>query len=188
MTKQELRKKYKQLRQNLTKNEIEEKSLAIANQLLESAIWDYSFYHIFLPIEEQNEINTEYILNILAGKDKNIIVSKSNFSDISMSHFLLTDNTRFKKNKYNIPEPISGISIESKSIDVVFIPLLAYDVMGNRIGYGKGFYDRFLASCKPEIIKIGLSLFNPEKEIINTTIEDITLDYCVTPNSIYKFE
>ena len=72
MTKSELRKKYKSLRQQLTQDTIENNSLAIANQLLQLDIWQYSFYHIFLPIEEQKEINTEYVLNILAGKDKNL--------------------------------------------------------------------------------------------------------------------
>ena len=186
MTKSEIRKKHKVLRQELSEGQIEDKSLAIANQLLQIDIWQYSFYHIFLPIEEQKEINTEYILNILAGKDKNIIISKSNFEDYSMSHFLLTDNTTLIKNEYDIPEPIDSIPILPQQIEVVFVPLLAFDIKGNRVGYGKGFYDRFLSECKPETLKIGLSFFEAE-DSIEVSENDIRLDYCVTPNQVIQF-
>ena len=186
MTKADIRKKYKALREQLSENQIEDKSLAIANQLLQLDIWNHSFYHIFLPIEEQKEVNTEYILNILAGKDKNIVISKSNFEDYSMSHFLLTDNTTLRKNQYNIPEPIDGIAILPPQIDVIFIPLLAFDIKGNRVGYGKGFYDRFLSECKPKTLKIGLSFFDPEEDI-EVEKNDIRLDYCVTPQKNYRF-
>ncbi|WP_138432318.1 5-formyltetrahydrofolate cyclo-ligase [Winogradskyella algicola] len=187
MTKSELRKKYKALRKSLGLEQVEGFSLAIANQLLQLDIWNKSFYHIFLSIEEQKEINTEYILNILAGKDKNIVVSKSNFEDISMTHFLLTDNTTIRKNNHSIPEPVDGIEINTSKIEVVFVPLLAFDKTGNRIGYGKGFYDRFLANCKPETIKIGLSFFEVETECFETDDNDVSLDYCVTPNLVYQF-
>ncbi|MFP4844791.1 5-formyltetrahydrofolate cyclo-ligase [Winogradskyella sp. PE311] len=187
MIKSELREKYKVLRRNLLDTQIEDYSLAIANQLLKLNIWDKTFYHIFLSIEKQKEINTAYILNILSGKDKNIVISKSNFKDYSMTHYLLTDNTKIKKNSYDIPEPLDGIEIKSSQLDVVFVPLLAFDNLGNRIGYGKGFYDRFLADCKPETLKIGLSLFGAELKIHDLNTTDITLNLCVTPNAIYKF-
>jgi len=111
MKKKELREKYKALRQELSDETINSLSIAVANNLLELDIWNFDFYHIFLPIEEQNEVNTEFILNILSGKDKNCVVSSSNFETLKMTHYLLTDNTRIKKNAYNIPEPIDGIEI-----------------------------------------------------------------------------
>ncbi len=187
MTKAQIRKKYKTLRAALSEEQIENQSLAIANQLLKLNIWDCEFYHIFLTIEEQIEIQTEYILNILSGKDKNIVVSKSNFEDYSMSHFLLTDSTKLKANSYNIPEPVHGIPIEDSLINVVFIPLLAFDAKGHRIGYGKGFYDRFLANCKPNTLKIGLSFFEPETEEFTASTNDVKLNYCVTPKSVHEF-
>ncbi|NRR92062.1 5-formyltetrahydrofolate cyclo-ligase [Winogradskyella undariae] len=187
MKKSELRKKYKQLRKELTENQVENFSIEIANQLLKLDIWSKTFFHLFLTIEEQKEINTDYILNILSGKDKNIIISKSNFEDYSMTHYLLMDNTRIKKNKYNIPEPVDGIEIPSSQLEVVFIPLLAFDKTGQRIGYGKGFYDRFLANCKPETLKIGLSFFDVEDETFEASENDIKLDYCVTPNRVFQF-
>ncbi len=185
--KKELRLQYKNLRKELSIDDIEEKSLEIANRLIQLPIWDKSYYHVFLPIEEQKEVNTEYILHLLSGKDKEIVVSKSDFETRKMSHFLLTDNTKIKKNEYNIPEPINGLPVPSETIDVVFVPLLAFDVFGNRIGYGKGFYDKFLAECKPETIKIGLSFFEAVNQIDDVFESDVKLDYCVTPGLVYKF-
>ena len=187
MLKKELRQKYKELRKQLSENDIEEWSLQIANQLIRLDIWQHSFYHLFLPIESQKEVNTEYILQVLAGKDKNIVLSKSDFSTREMTHFLLTDNTTIKKNAYDIPEPIDGLEVPVSKIDVVFIPLLAFDEKGNRVGYGKGFYDKFLAECKPEILKIGVSFFEPENIIPDVLNTDIQLDLCITPTKVYNF-
>ncbi|MFY8068470.1 MAG: 5-formyltetrahydrofolate cyclo-ligase [Flavobacterium sp.] len=187
MNKKELRKKYKELRQFFSAEEIEDKSLAIANQLLRLDIWNKLYYHLFLTIEEQKEINTEYVLQILAGKDKEIVISKCNFEALSMTHFLLTDNTKIKKNSYNVPEPVDGLEVPDAKIDVVFVPLLAYDKQGNRVGYGKGFYDNFLNKCKPETIKIGLSFFPPEEKIEDVSKSDVKLNFCVTPDAIFSF-
>jgi 5-formyltetrahydrofolate cyclo-ligase len=187
MLKKALRTKYKALRKELTEIEIEEKSLAIANALLPLPIWDKTYFHIFLSITEHKEVNTEFILHLLSGKDKEIVISKSDFVTRSMTHFLLTDNTRIKKNEYNIPEPIDGLEVPSSKIDVVFIPLLAFDKKGNRVGYGKGFYDKFLAECKPATIKIGLSFYEPEELISDVFESDVLLNYCVTPNGIFPF-
>ena len=194
MKKRALRQKAKAERQKLSQEEIEDKSLAIANQLLRMdavpslrLVWDKLYYHLFLTIEEQKEINTEYVLQILAGKDKEIVISKCEFETFCMTHFLLTDNTKIKKNSYNVPEPVDGIEVPDSKIDVVFVPLLAYDKQGNRVGYGKGFYDNFLSKCKPETIKIGLSFFPPEDKIEDVSDSDVKLDFCVTPDNIISF-
>ena len=187
MLKKDLRIAFKKKREALSLAEIEEKSLAIANQVLQLQIWEYSFYHLFLSIEHLKEINTEYILHILNGKDKNIVIAKTDFTRLTMKHFLLTDATPIKVNKWGIPEPTDGIEISPQQIQVVFMPLLAFDKKGNRIGYGKGFYDRFLSECKKDVVKIGLSFFEASENIKDTHAEDIPLDYCVTPEKIYRF-
>ena len=187
MNKSDLRDKYKALRKLLSENEIEEMSLAIANKLLRLPIWDKTYFHVFLPITEQKEVDTEYILHVLSGKDKEIIISKSDFKTCGMTHFLLTENTTIKKNQYHIPEPEDGIEVTSHKIQVVFVPLLAFDTKGNRVGYGKGFYDKFLSECKPKTIKIGLSFFEAEETITGVFENDVKLDFVVTPNTIYTF-
>jgi 5-formyltetrahydrofolate cyclo-ligase len=187
MTKKELRAKYKILRKNLTADEISEKSLTIANKLLSLPVWDKDFYHVFLPISEMNEVDTQFILHILSGKDKHIVVSRSDFDTRQMTHFLLADNTTIRKNEYGIPEPLDGIAIDTKKIDVVFVPLLAFDNSGNRVGYGKGFYDKFLAECRTDTIKIGLSFFDAVEPLEDVFESDVKLDYCVMPDNIYSF-
>jgi len=187
MLKKELRQKYKGKRQELSDAEIDVLSLAIANKVFTLPIWDKTYFHIFLPITEHKEVNTEFILHLLSGKDKEIIISKSNFETCSLTHFLLTDNTKIKKNQYNIPEPIDGLEVPTNKIEVVFVPLLAFDKTGHRAGYGKGFYDKFLKECKPETIKIGLSFFKAEELIEDVFENDVKLNYCVTPNKIYEF-
>ena len=187
MKKTELRTKYKALRNSLSETEIDEMSLAIANKILTLPIWEKTYFHIFLPITEYKEVNTEFILHILSGKDKEIIISKVDFMTQKMTHFVLTDNTVIKKNKYNIPEPVDGIEVPSNKIDVVVVPLLAFDKKGHRVGYGKGFYDDFLTQCKPDVIKIGLSFFEPEELISDIFEGDVKLDFCVTPESVHSF-
>lgn len=187
MQKSELRQKYLDKRARLSQDEIDKLSLEIANKCLELPIWHYSNYHIFLSIAEKGEINTDFLLHILQGKDKNIAVPKTNFKAGTLSHFLLTDNTIIKPNKWGIPEPEDAIPFPKEKIEVVFVPLLAFDKKGNRVGYGKGFYDRFLSNCHPETLKIGLSLFEVEEELIATEITDIPLNFCVTPKKIYAF-
>jgi 5-formyltetrahydrofolate cyclo-ligase len=187
MKKSEIRSKYKALRKQLSENDIEEMSLAVANKLITLPVWEKTYFHIFLPITEHNEVNTEFILHLLSGKDKEIIISKSDFVTRDMTHFLLTDSTKIKKNEYNIPEPVNGIEVPSNKIEVVFIPLLAFDNNGHRVGYGKGFYDKFLSECESETIKIGLSFFEAEELIEDAFESDVKLDYCVTPNEVYIF-
>ena len=185
--KKELRLIYKSLRKQLSERDREQKSLEITNNLIQLPIWDKTYFHVFLPITEQKEVDTELILHLLSGKDKEILISKSNFETREMTHFLLTDNTRIAKNNYNIPEPVDGIEVPTKKIEVVFVPLLAYDKKGNRVGYGKGFYDTFLSECKPDVIKIGLSFFEPEELISDIFEGDVKLDYCVTPQINHRF-
>ncbi|MDA7557647.1 5-formyltetrahydrofolate cyclo-ligase [Flavobacteriaceae bacterium] len=188
MTKADLRIKYKSLRGNVSTAWLNEKSLAIANQLLTLNIWDKSFYHLFLTIVANKEVNTDYILNILSGKDKHIVISKSNFKTVSLDNYLLTDSTKIKLNHWNIPEPVDGIKIDNSKIEIVFVPLFCFDSQGHRVGYGKGFYDNFLNNCDQKILKIGLSLFKIEGLIDDIHEGDIALDICVTPSKIHYFK
>jgi len=189
MLKATLRKLYKTKRNGLTNSEIDEFSLQIANRLLQLSIWEKTYYHLFLSIEEQKEVQTEFILHVLHAKDKEVVVSKSDFNTLELTNYLLTDNTKIAPNEYNIPEPIDGIEVPHNKLDVVFIPLLAFDKKGDRVGYGKGFYDNMLRKCNPNCIKIGISFFEATKTLIEDSFDgDIPLDYCVTPDRIYSFK
>lgn len=186
MLKNDLRTHFLNKRNSSSEADIYTASLAISNQLLTLPIWDFTYYHIFLGSTQKKELQTELIITILQGKDKEIIVPRMAKQN-SLQHFLLTDNTRIALNSYGIPEPVDGITVEASKVEVVFIPLLAFDLKGNRIGYGKGYYDKFLSECKPEVVKIGLSMFKAVNEISDLNPLDIPLNYCVTPEKIYSF-
>ena len=187
MKKKDLRQLYKNKRNSLDKDEVDNLSFDIANKCLALDIWKNENYHVFFPIENKNEIDSKLIIQIIQGKDKNVILPKINLKDNSMVNYLLTDSTLFKVNKLGISEPISGIEIKPDLLDVVFIPLLSFDKIGHRVGYGGGYYDRLLEKCSSNCIKIGLSFFDPEDRIQDITKSDIKMNHCITPTKTYNF-
>lgn len=193
MQKQDLRKKYLQKRKALTETEIEGFSKKIHDWFFRSIpVHAYATIHTFLPIKRNNEIDTWLIIKTLQKDFATDIVIPKSHDDGTMSHYLLTKDTVFEENKWKIPEPISNIQAERRphptsSIDLVLIPLLCFDKKGYRVGYGKGYYDRFLAECRPDVMKIGISIFEPVDEISDVNEFDIKMDYCITPNRIWDF-
>ena len=171
-TKSALRAFYLQKRRDLPEETHEKHSFAIANRCLQLPIWEHQYFHLFLPIESKAEVDTS--LPKLKGETE-------------LEHILLTDSTRIVCNSWKIPEPSEGIVFDPKLLEVVFVPLLIFDLKGQRVGYGQGYYDRFLSQCKPEVLKIGLSLFDPIEAITDIYEGDVALDYCVCPEKIYSF-
>jgi 5-formyltetrahydrofolate cyclo-ligase len=186
MLKKQLRLSYATLRNELSPDSRENFSLNIANRCLQLPVWDLQIFHIFLSIPQRNEVDTSFLLTVLQGKDKDIAVPKVSGKG-ELVHYLLTDATVFRNSRWGIPEPVSGIQLIPRQIDVVFLPLLAFDLEGYRVGYGGGFYDRFLANCRENVVKVGLSFFEPVAEISDRHPMDIPMDYCVTPEKIYSF-
>ena len=184
MFKADLRKVYKLKRSSLMETEV--LSLEIANKTLDLDIWNFQNYHVFFPIEKHNEVDSKLIIQIIQGKDKNVILPKINLESKTIDSFLLTDSTLLKTNHLGISEPFNGIQINNDQIDLVFVPLLTFDHFGHRVGYGGGYYDKFLSEC-PNAIKVGLSYFDPINKIEDINSKDIKLNYCITPNKVYKF-
>lgn len=188
MTKKEIRKKYASLRSELSDYQVNTKSLEILENLKSLPIWHLNSFHIFMSILSKKEVDTKPIRLFLSQLNKQIIIPKINTKTNELNHFLLSENTFLKENKWGIIEPQNGTKIIPTTIDVVFIPLYAFDNQGYRVGYGGGFYDKFLAKCKKDTIKIGLSFFE-EFEIIDDISEfDIPLNYCVTPCKSIAFK
>ena len=185
-TKAELRIQYRRRREALNPQQIDDLSILIVNRCLEFKLWDQSTYHLFMSSRKNNEIDTSLLLSVIQGKDKQPVIPKM-VGDHDLEHYLLLDQTPIKINQWGIPEPQSGIKIDSEQIEVVFVPLLIFDLQGHRVGYGKGYYDRFLAKCKPGTIKVGLSFFDPIERIKDIESHDIPIDFGVTPNKSYEF-
>ncbi|TNF71071.1 MAG: 5-formyltetrahydrofolate cyclo-ligase, partial [Bacteroidetes bacterium] len=135
MLKKQLRLSYATLRNELSPDSRENFSLNIANRCLQLPVWDLQIFHIFLSIPQRNEVDTSFLLTVLQGKDKDIAVPKVSGKG-KLVHYLLTDATVFRNSRWEIPEPVSGIQLIPRQIDVVFLPLLAFDLEGYRVGYG----------------------------------------------------
>ncbi|MBA2606169.1 MAG: 5-formyltetrahydrofolate cyclo-ligase [Acidobacteria bacterium] len=187
MTKAELRKIYLEKRKNLSASECKEKSRAIAKRFF--ANFDLSqinFLHCFLPIEKFNEIDTNFIFQKIWRDFPQIetLVPRVNLQTDKIENLIFAPETEIVKNAWEIFEPTNNESIETEKIDVVLIPLLCFDARGFRVGYGKGFYDKFLKNCRVDCLKIGLSYFEPVAEIADLQEFDVQIDFCVTPEKV----
>lgn len=188
MKKAELRKKYKSKRKELSFDELAELSENILKQIKRFDISGKTI-SLFLTIEHQREINTFPILDYLIDSCAKVGLPVSDFETNSLVHRLFDkEYSEIKLNAYQIPEPINGDIIHPKDFDIVFIPLLAIDINGNRVGYGKGFYDRFLSECSHDCQFIGLHLFDIEENIEDVSTNDITLHAVITPSKLVRFE
>ncbi len=181
-----LRSHYKKKRLSLTKQEVDHLSQRVCEQLDKLSIWRLKHYHIFISISKYNEIDTSSIINKLKSKQKIIIVPK--ISNNELVHIAINDQTEFSINEYGIKEPNNGNHFIIENLDLIFIPLLAFDLEGHRVGYGKGYYDRFLKLTNNSTLKIGLSFFDPINKILDIDDNDVKLDYCITPTQIHKFD
>ncbi len=190
MTKAQIRTQFLQKRKALGRSAY----WNLNEQLLESfkqTDWSgYKNIHIFLPIRENNEPDTFAFIQYLTQEhpDIRIILPRTDFGGLSMKNILYDpDLSILQKNKYGIPEPVHGREIPSTEIDAVLLPLLAFDEQGNRVGYGKGFYDRFLQTCRPDVFKAGISLFGPSEGIEDVSEFDQPMDCCITPEKTWTF-
>lgn len=180
-----LRSHYKKKRLSLTKQEVDDLSQRVCKQLDKLNIWKLKHYHIFISISKYNELDTSSIINKLKSEQKIIIVPK--ISNNELVHIAINDETEFGLNEFGIKEPNDGNHFIIENLDIIFIPLLAFDIEGHRVGYGKGYYDRFLKLTKNSTLKIGLSFFDPINKILDIDDNDVKLDYCVTPKQVHKF-
>lgn len=190
MTKAALRTQFLSQRKALLPNDVAERSAAIANRFfLEHSIISGTL-HLFLPIDRQNEVDTWLIIRQL-WRDfpaVRVVVSVTDMVTNQLTHYPLLPDMTLTENRWGIPEPLSDAApIPATDFDSVLVPLLAFDRQGHRVGYGKGYYDRFLANCRPDCRKIGLSLFGPIDRITDVEPTDVQLDGCLTPERTYYF-
>jgi 5-formyltetrahydrofolate cyclo-ligase len=126
-------------------------------------------------------------MEYLFSEGKTVVASQSDFTTKKMTHWAVSPESLWQTNRYGIPEPTNGTPVPLSAIDLVFVPLLGYDVKGQRVGYGQGFYDRFLSACAPNVLFVGLSYFPPVNEITGCEPTDTRLNYCIHSNGIVRF-
>jgi 5-formyltetrahydrofolate cyclo-ligase len=189
MTKAALRKIYKEKRNQLSPQQIEKFTDLIFINFQQLQLPFLSCIHTYIASEKLGEVNASAITRYLQFKNPGlkILVPKINITSGNMQHLHFDDEVELVHNAFGIAEPYSGTITEPDEIDLVMAPLLAFDKVGYRVGYGKGYYDKFLSQCRTDVIKIGLSFFEPVDKIDDINQFDISLNYCVTPLQVYEF-
>jgi 5-formyltetrahydrofolate cyclo-ligase len=189
MNKDELRKIYLAKRLALTENEYTTLSHKIADLFFRSVdLSQIKIIHIYLPIESKHEPDTRLIIDRLQSQFPHIRLVVPRVKGDEMENIFFEGSHQLEKTKWGMVEPKQGALAHPKEIDAVIVPLLIFDDSGHRLGYGKGFYDRFLKTCSTGCKKIGLSFFDSEVQIENISPFDVKLTYCITPSRVLEFE
>ncbi len=197
MTKSEARSLYRKRRAELAEAELKAKDVKIYDLLFSRlTMHRYSPIHIFLPIKIKNEPDTYRIINTLR-KDyaPDIFIGKS-LENGELMHLKYEASTILEVNHWGINEPKElSQALDSnaffkkyeKEDILVFVPLLAFDKKGNRVGYGKGYYDRFLPHATKDTIIVGISHFEPIDLIEDIDTFDVKMNFCITPNRVWAW-
>ncbi|HMR18657.1 MAG TPA: 5-formyltetrahydrofolate cyclo-ligase [Sphingobacterium sp.] len=190
MTKDELRRIYRQKRIEFSEKECSVKNMAIVSHLKELDWSACRYLHVYRAIRRFNEPDLSDFISWIRIEQPQIdlVVSKSSLFDSGMKHYVWDEDTQFEVNKWGIPEPVDGYQVAEDLLDTILVPMLVADKNGNRVGYGKGFYDRFLAQCKPDVQTIGISYFEVLHIVIDTGYWDIPLKCIVTPERILHID
>lgn len=184
MKKNELRKKYKALRQTFSNNELESMSQRIIGNLISRFDLTGKNVSVFLPITRFNEINSWLLINQIKANYYLPVMGEKE----SLKHVLYEGMQQLKLNSWGILEPQYGTEINSAELDFVIVPMLTFDSNGYRVGYGKGYYDKFLVNCRTDCVFIGVYQFDEFEIIDDIHGADVALDYCITPNQIIEFK
>lgn len=187
MIKSELRKIYLTKQKALSQDESAAKSELIANSLFDSFdLGRVNYLHAFIPIEKFNEVDTMPIFRKVWREFPQIqtLVPRVDFETNEIKNLKFGPDTELTRNMWEIDEPTHDEFVETEKIDMVLVPGSCFDAHGHRVGYGKGFYDRFLKKCRGDSVKIGLSYFEPVEKIDDAHDGDVALDFVVTPERV----
>jgi 5-formyltetrahydrofolate cyclo-ligase len=187
MTKAEIRKIFLEKRMLLTEAEHRYGSQQICDRFFVSAnLTHVSVLHTFIPVPDKREPDTWLIIDRLRREYPHIHIAVPRIAGKDLQHVLLQNTAQLRVNQWGIAEPVAGTEIPARAVDMVLVPLLAFDIRGHRVGYGKGYYDRFLNACRPDTARVGVSLFGPLQAVPHAA-HDVPLTACVTPDAYYQF-
>jgi len=191
MTKSELRKEFLAKRSELSQLDAESMSVSVVNRYFASVnVASIRNLHCYLPIEKFNEPNTKLIFERVWTEfpTQRTAVPRIDFATRELQSVIYSSSCPIIKNKWGVNEPEGGTVVHPEALDAAIVPLLCIDKNGSRVGYGKGFYDRFLAKCRQDCLKVGLGFFAPVDLIDDVNEFDIPLDLCVTPDEVFTFK
>ncbi len=155
----------------------------IFDHLIESCI--LKKYQQFLTyVSFRSEVDTKRIINTVLVQKSVLAVPKCG-SDGKMDFYKINTLEELTSSHYGIPEPMEDPQMLVTEFDktVCIVPGLTFDIKGKRMGYGGGFYDRFL-SMHPEIITVGLCYNSLLSELVPSEPHDISVDYIITEKGL----
>ncbi|AIZ62560.1 hypothetical protein PK28_00615 [Hymenobacter sp. DG25B] len=191
MLKADLRRLMLERRRALPEAEVQRRSLALREQLVQHfPVAEWRWLHLFLPIPHHQEPDTWAIVNWIWEHQLpvRLAVGVVQPDGESLRHYELLPGRPLQTNRWGIPEPVAAPEVQPSQLDAVLVPLLAFDEQGHRVGYGKGFYDRFLQQCRPNALRIGVSMEPPIARITDSWAGDIPLHACLTPEQVWRFD
>jgi 5-formyltetrahydrofolate cyclo-ligase len=186
MRKQDARRYYLEQRKQLGYDESHALSEAICDRIFAEFRFAGKHVHVFLPIRKNKEVDLSLLVEKIWQSGGNTLLSVSDFDTSTMRHYRYTSETELKENSYGIPEPVGSDEVMPQDIDLVLLPMVAFDRDGHRVGYGKGFYDRFLKSLRPDCVRVGVSYFDPVSRFADVEPHDAPLHLCVTPDAVHR--
>ena len=181
--KNSLRKFYQQRRIQLSETQLVSFNVAIFDKVVSlKEFKEAETIHIYASMSERNEVDTFSIMDYALSKKKKVIVPVMKEAG-KLKHCEIDSTKSLKKNSWGVPEPVNQELLDEVNPDVIFVPMVAGDLQKNRLGYGKGYYDRFLAATKS--VKAGL-LFETQlsKKPIPVDYYDVPLDILITEKRI----
>lgn len=137
--------------------------------------------HCYLSFK--TEVDTSELIHGFQRDGIRVVAPISKADGSMENHLVSTDRI---PGLFSVPEPISSRAIPPSEIDAVILPVVSFDGTGMRLGYGKGYYDRFLAELGKDIPRIGLAFCVQESDIIERFDHDELLTMIITEQGIVK--
>ena len=183
--KRDLRQLFRNKRSKLSAQELSEASIQIFEQIRTDKLIEGNLIMLYMSSQNHQELPTDTLFSL--SDHHRVCVPKVINKNGVMEAVMWDKNMPVNTNKWGIKEPLSEAYISPENIDTVVVPLLCFDTAGHRVGFGKGYYDRFLERCSKEVKTVGLSYFEPVDNITDVETTDVPLDIVITPKNIYRF-
>ena len=184
--KQQIRKKIKIAAVSTPKDGLHKKSTLIQKNLYSLPEYnDAKAIYIYLS-SFNHEVDTFSIIKDFMSKGGEVIVPIVNMKRNELIHSELRTLGSLKRSRFNVWEPEDKHIVNSDNVDMIIIPGIAYDLKGNRIGSGKGYFDRFLGNN--DSLKIALAYEFQIIDDIPITDNDIPVDIIITERRIIRIK
>ncbi len=186
MSKSEVRAQMLRARRSLTRDAVDALSSRVRKNLL-SLLEFSSAKTVAAYVAKKDEVQTSDIIRDCLAGGKRVIVPRADPSSLSLRFHELGSLADLEPGTFGILEPPEqSKAVPIREADVILVPLVAWDMMGNRVGYGKGYFDREL-KFRGEAPCVGLAFEAQRHDPLPTAPTDVPLDIVVTEARVLRF-